>query len=78
MRLIDYDQQIFVPIIDDKLGTSYEVRMTIAQFFDRFLEEFEPQFVDAIPVKQLEEYDDEFDNSIPLSCALRDWHENRF
>lgn len=50
MRLIDLDQQIFVPIVDDVQGTSYEVQMTIAELFDRFFEGFQPQAVDAVPV----------------------------
>lgn len=56
-RLIDLDQTIFVPIVDEsKGGVSYEMQMTIAEFFDRFLDGFKPEVVDAVPVEWLRQY----------------------
>lgn len=53
-RLIDLDQTVFVPIVDEsKGGVSYEMQMSLAEFFDKFLDGFKPEVVDAIPVKWL-------------------------
>ena len=53
MRLIDLDQTIFVPIVDESHGgVTYEMQMTIAEFFDKFLDGFKPEVVDAAPVIQ--------------------------
>lgn len=52
MRLIDLDQTIFVPIVDEsKGGIEYEMEMTIAEMFDKFLDGFQPEIVEAIPVE---------------------------
>ncbi len=60
MRLIDLDQTVFVPIVDEsKGGVSYEMQMTIAEFFDKFLDGFKPEVVDAIPIDWLREWQDE-------------------
>ena len=54
MRLIDLDQTVFVPIVDEsKGGVSYEMQITLAEFFDKFLGGFKPEVVDAIPVEWL-------------------------
>lgn len=54
MRLIDLDQTIFVPIVDEsKGGVEYEMEMTIGEMFDRFLGGFQPEIVDAVPVEWL-------------------------
>lgn len=53
VRLVDLDQQIFVPIVDESEGTSYEMQMTIGEMFDRFMDGFKPNVVDAIPIEWL-------------------------
>lgn len=54
MRLIDLDQTIFVPIVDEsKGGVEYELEMTVAEFFEKFFDGFQPEIVDAIPVEWL-------------------------
>lgn len=71
MRLIDLDQTIFVPIIDEsKGGVKYEVQMTIAEVFDKFFDGVQPEIFDAIPVEWLEEQRDKL-------CEAWDeeWHE---
>ncbi len=55
MKLIDLEQQIFVPITDEALGTSYEVQMTVGEFFAKFFEGFQPETVEAVPVEWLKE-----------------------
>lgn len=57
MRLIDLDQPIFVPIIDEsKGGVKYELQMTVGEMFDKFCEGFQPKVVDAVPVEWLRKY----------------------
>lgn len=54
MRLIDIDQTIFVPIIDEsKGGVKYEMQMTVAEVFDKFFDGVQPETVEAIPVEWL-------------------------
>ena len=54
MRLIDLDQTIFVPIVDEsKGGVEYEMEMTVAEFFEKFFDGCCPETVDAIPVEWL-------------------------
>lgn len=51
MRLIDLDQTIFIPIVDEsKGGVKYELQMTVGEMFDKFCEGFQPKVVDAVPV----------------------------
>ena len=51
-RLIDIDQPIFVPIVDEsKGGLKYEQQMTIEEFFQKFFDGNVPEIVDAIPVE---------------------------
>lgn len=56
MRLIDLDQTIFIPIVDEsKGGVKYELQMTVGEMFDKFCEGFQPEVVDAVPVEWLKE-----------------------
>lgn len=55
MRLTDLDQTIFIPLVDEAEGTTYEVQMTLGEFLYKFLDEFQPKVVDAIPVEWLRE-----------------------
>ena len=48
MRLIDADQKIFVPIEDEQIGASYEMEMTIMEFFDKFFDGFQPTVIEKI------------------------------
>ena len=65
MRLIDLDQTIFVPIVDESNGgVEYEMEMTIGEMFDKFLGGFQPEIVDAVPVKWLEQLADYMRNSL--------------
>lgn len=51
MRLVDLDQRIFVPIVDEsKGGVQYEIPMTLAELFDKFLDGNKPEIVEAAPV----------------------------
>lgn len=54
IKLIDLDQEIFVPIYDEAQDMTYEQIVTVGEFFDRFLGQM-PTLVDAIPVEWLEQ-----------------------
>lgn len=46
MRLIDLDQTVFVPIVDEtKGGVVYEAQMSLSEFFDTFLPDFNPEII---------------------------------
>ena len=50
--LIDLSQTIFVPVVDEsKDGMTYEMQMTLAEFFEKCLPDFKPEIVDAIPIE---------------------------
>lgn len=54
MKLVDLDQTIFVPVVDETHGgVTVEMQMTVGEFFGRFCDGFEPEVVEAIPVKWL-------------------------
>ena len=58
MKLVDLDQKIFVPVVDETYGgVTVEMKMTIGGFFGKFCEGFEPEVVEAIPVAWLREFD---------------------
>lgn len=47
-RMIDLDQPIFVPIQDDtKGGAVYELQMTLGEFLNQFLPDFEFEVVEV-------------------------------
>jgi hypothetical protein len=48
MKLIDADQKIFVPIEDEQIGASYEMEMTIMEFFGKFFDGFQPTVIEKI------------------------------
>lgn len=83
MRLIDLDQTIFVPIIDESQGgVKYEVQMTVAEMFDKFFEGVQPEIVDAIPVEWLklharEYYEDWGEEPITVENALSIWQKEQ-
>ena len=53
IKLIDLDQEIFVPIYDEAQDMTYEQIMTIGDMFDKFMGGYQPPIIDAIPVEWL-------------------------
>jgi hypothetical protein len=54
VKLVDLNQTIFIPIVDEsKGGVTYEMKMSVGEFFWKFCKGFEPEVVEAIPVKWL-------------------------
>ena len=79
MRLIDLDQKVIVPINDERYGTTYEVQMTVAEIFDKFLEGNKPVLIDAIPVKWMNKMRNDERTSIDdveIIDTLLCWWEN--
>ena len=55
MKLVDLEQQIFVPVVDETHGgVTVEKQMTVGEFFEKFCQGFEPEVVEAIPVEWLQ------------------------
>ena len=80
MRLTDLDQTIFVPIIDEsKGGVKYEMRMTVAEMFDKFFEGVQPQVVDAVPVEWMREkmWKPQITCANPFGYVLAEWLEEQ-
>ena len=80
-RLIDLNQTVFVPVVDEsKGGVEYEIQMMLAEFFKKCLPDFEPEIVDAIPVEWLRKEmiwaDDngEMDDVDCISWLIQTWH----
>ena len=60
MKLVDLNQTIFIPIVDEsKGGVEYEMQMTVGEFFEKCCQGFEPEVVEAIPVAWLEKWKQE-------------------
>lgn len=66
-KLVSINQIVVVPVKDEVQGTSYEMQMTLEEFFNKFFEGFMPEVIDAIPVKWLK--DMEMDNDGKLGKA---------
>ena len=81
MRLIDLDQKIIVPIEDEMAETSYEVQMTVEELFDKFLDGFKPEIVDAVPIGWLRDKAEE--NSryaepyFAFAYVLHEWQQTK-
>lgn len=57
MKLINIDQIIFVPVVDETHGgVTVEMQMTVGEFFGKFCAGFEPQIIEAIPVNWISVY----------------------
>lgn len=57
MKLVDLDQTIFVPVVDETHGGAVvEMKMTVGEFFEKCCQGFEPEVVEAIPVQWLQKY----------------------
>jgi hypothetical protein len=58
MKLVDLNQTIFIPVVDETHGgMTVEMKMTVWEFFGKFCQWFEPEAVEAIPVEWLREFD---------------------
>ena len=54
MKLIDLDQRVIVPVVDESRGgMRYEMQMSIGELLKKALEDFEPEIVEAVPVEWL-------------------------
>ena len=57
MKLVDLEQQIFVPVVDETHGgVTYEMKMTVGEFFEKCCPGFKPEVVEAIPMVWLEKW----------------------
>ena len=80
MKLVGLNQTIFIPIVDEsKGGVEYEMKMTVGEFFGKFCQGFEPNVVEAIPVKWLKDKKKHPDNYTRASAKwiLGCWKRER-
>ena len=63
-KLVSLDQVMVVPINDELEGTSYEMQMTLKEFFNKFFEGFMPDVVEAVPVEWLKKMETEDDGKL--------------
>lgn len=55
MKLVDLDGVMFVPVVDETHGgATYEMKMTVGEFFEKCCAGFAPETIDAIPVEWLQ------------------------
>jgi hypothetical protein len=55
VKLVDLNQTIFIPIVDEsKGGVEYEMKMSVGEFFAKCCQGVEPEVVEAIPVEWLQ------------------------
>ena len=60
MKLVDLEQQIFVPVVDETHGgVTVEMKMTVGEFFEKCCQGFEPEVVEAIPVEWIRKHEKE-------------------
>lgn len=54
MKLIDLDQRVIVPVVDESRGgMRYEMEMSLGELLKKALEDFKPKIVEAVPVEWL-------------------------
>ena len=54
MKLVDLNQTIFIPVVDETHGgVTVEMKMTVGEFFTRCCQGFELEVIEAIPVEWL-------------------------
>lgn len=72
MNLIDLDQRVIVPVVDDtRGGMRYEVEMSVEELQKKALEDFEPEIVEAVPMWWItEKYLDVLNKDKELSKAV--------
>lgn len=71
MKLIDLDQRVIVPVVDESRGgMRYEMEMSLGEMLGRALEDFEPEIVEAVPVVHARWIEvDEGDGDYTYDCS---------
>lgn len=60
MRVVDLDGVMFVPVVDETHGgATYEMKMTVGEFFEKCCAGFSPEVVEAIPVGWIRKFEKE-------------------
>ena len=72
MKLIDLDQRVIVPVVDESRGgMRYEVEMSVGELLGKALEDFKPAIVDAVPVV----HGRWGENGDCSECGFQPWYE---
>ncbi len=75
MKMVDLDQTIFVPVVDETHGgVTYEMQITVGEFFAKCCQGFEPEVVEAIPVEWIDGWrQDAIKRNDGLAKDMLDW-----
>lgn len=75
MKLVDLNQTIFVPVVDETHGgVTVEMKMTVGEFFKKCCAGFEPEVVEAIPVEWINGWrQDAIKRNDGLAKDMLDW-----
>lgn len=76
-RFIDLDQTVVVPINDEEMGASYEMQMTLEEFFKKFFDGFMPEIAEVVPVQWLKDLGSDNDGKLGKAARriLKAWKE---
>lgn len=90
MIAVDINQTIFIPVVDEAHGgVTVEMKMTVGEFFAKCCQGFEPEVVEAIPVKWLQRrrdiylkayhagHESEIHTAAILNDTLRAWQKEQ-
>lgn len=79
MRVVDLDGVMFVPVVDETHGGAVvEVKMTVAEFFEKCCPGFAPEAMEAIPVEWLEEFDKYYGGGVcDVRTILTAWRKSQ-
>lgn len=90
MKLVDLEQTIFIPVVDETHGgVTIEMKMSVGDFFGKCCAGFEPVVVEAIPVEWLQHrrdiylkayhagHESEIHTAAILNDTLRAWHKEQ-
>lgn len=76
MRLVDLDQTIFVPVVDETHGgVTVEMKMTVGEFFGKFCPDFKPEVIEAVPVKWIKQQP--IYQTIAVRALINRWREEQ-
>ena len=76
MRVVDLDGVMFVPVVDETHGgVTVEMQMTVGEFFEKCCQGFEPEVIEAVPVKWIKQQP--IYQTIAVRALIERWREEQ-